>query len=210
MSDKFDPIKKDLVELNSIDFYNKYFLRSHNWYFKNVLNIPNDNIACAYDDFKQIVSSSLDIQFNNILLVGSAKIGFSLNPKKKFKQFSFSDDEKPSDLDIAIISNRYFELFWKTFRSAYCLKNKHHYKYISRSIYRGYICEHNIRIILECRKRWQEISAKCNKKLQSEFYIKNPISYRIYRNWDDLQEYSLSSISDCVNNLKNKEINNAL
>ena len=42
--------------------------------------------------------------YNNIHMVGSAKIGFSIAPKKLWKPFSLE-----SDIDIAIISTRLFE-----------------------------------------------------------------------------------------------------
>lgn len=55
-----------------------------------------------------------------------------------------------------------------------------------------------------CRKQWQEISKKASKNLQQNLYFKHEINYRIYRSWEDFEEYNLQSIS----NLKFGGINN--
>ena len=73
-------IKNDLVELNVKDFYKKYLLRSENWYFEKILNFDEKDVIHAVDDFRMIVSDALDLGFNNVIMVGSAKLGVSLAP----------------------------------------------------------------------------------------------------------------------------------
>lgn len=50
------------------------------------------------------------------------------------------------------------------------------------------------------RKGWEEKISKCNILLQGELSIIHPISYRIYRNWEDLEDYQLDGI------MKTKEV----
>lgn len=186
-----EEIKDDLATLIPKDFYIKYILRSDNWYFESILGVSQDNISCKTDDFKSIISNSLKISFNNIAMVGSGKIGFSLTPRsdKLFNCFS-----PESDVDIAIISNQLFHDYWDIFRSSYSDINSYHYKYISRGIYRGYISEFHLSIIDECRKHWSSIASSSKKALHSDLYIKHDISYRLYRSWEDFEEYHIQAL----------------
>ena len=65
----------------------KHIVRTENWYFENVLNIPPTDIIKAADDFKIIVSDALGVSYNSVMMVGSGKTGYSLSPSKKFKEF---------------------------------------------------------------------------------------------------------------------------
>lgn len=66
----------------------------------------------SYMDWKQDLSRLLDVDSYSILFVGSAALGFSLNPHKAFKPFGHD-----SDVDIAVISARYFDAAWHFFRT---------------------------------------------------------------------------------------------
>lgn len=195
MSYTIEQIKDDLINFEIKQFYMKHIVRSDNWYFENVLNIPQDKIITAVDDFKLIVSDAMGISYNSVMMVGSGKTGCSLSPQKYLKKFTIDPtNENKSDIDIAIISLSIFDKLWKEFRKAYDVTNKRHYNYISREIYRGYINERNINLIKPCRLFWKEISIESSKKLKEGMYFKHEISYRVYRSWEDFEDYNLESI----------------
>lgn len=197
MAYSLEEIKRDLYSLDVKQFYMKHIVRTENWYFENILNIPPNELVSAVDDFRIIVSSSLGVSYNSVMMVGSGKTGFSLSPKKRFKAFNISPDAKDkSDIDIAIISQPIFDRLWKLFRDSYSVTNEYTYKFISREVYRGYINERNINGIDETRKVWKETSALANRNLQQKMYFKHDISYRIYRSWEDFEEYNIFSIKD--------------
>lgn len=190
-----DDIKKDLENLDVKQFYMKHIVKSHYWYFQYVLNIREADLLQIVDEFKDIVSTNIGVSFNSVMMVGSGKTGYSLSPKKNFKPFELKSESKnKSDIDIAIISNNLFKSFWDTYRNSYNVKYEGIYPYIAREIYRGYINERNLREIDNCRKIWSELSVKSNKLLRSKLYFKHDITYRIYRSWEDFEEYNLSSI----------------
>lgn len=190
-----DKIKQDLQTLNTKQFYKQYIVRSDNWYFHNVLEIPEKSVIDVIDEFRDIVSTNIGVSFNSVMMVGSGKIGYSLSPSKKFKKFEMDEESKnKSDIDIAIISEEIFEYFWKLFRQSYSVQNSYWYKFISREIYRGYINEKNLRQIDECRKEWIIRANKANRMLKSNLFLRHEITYRIYRRWEDFEEYNLSSI----------------
>lgn len=186
-----EEIRYDLLRYNVKEFYMKYLLRADNWYFEKILDIDQTSIIHAIDDFKMLVSDTLEIGFNNVIMVGSGKTGFSLSPDKFLEPFS---EERKSDIDIAIISQQLFDKFWILFRQSYNVTNKRFYKYISRGIYRGYISDTDLLNIDSCRVAWLEKSNESTKRLQREMYFKHQIHYRIYRDWKDFEEYHIQSI----------------
>jgi hypothetical protein len=202
MSYTVDELKEDIKSLSERDFYLKYIVRSENWYFENVLGYPKDKLTTISDDFRMTISEELGISFNSIMIVGSSKIGYSLSPQKLFKPFSVDDETgKASDIDVAIISSEIFEKFWKMFRENYSSKYSAAYHGTkSRSgiyceVYRGYINEKSINNVDECRKVWNNLCGDSKKKLRDKLFIKNEVTYRIYRSWEDFEEYNLKNIA---------------
>lgn len=74
-------MKKDLLEMPTKEIYKKYLLGQEVWYFSDYRN--DTNPSKKYDDLKYFISDKLNIHFNNIAIVGSAKTGISFNPAKK-------------------------------------------------------------------------------------------------------------------------------
>ena len=78
-----DYFKENLHSQDIKFVYRKFLLGHRIWYFET--NAGVDNYAEMYDDFKLYMSEKLDLHVNNLAIVGSAKLGFSLSPKKNFK-----------------------------------------------------------------------------------------------------------------------------
>ena len=68
-------------------------------------------------DLLQIVAQEFEISDQNVLVVGSAKLGFRLFPKPPKHEcgakLRFSDFDDDSDIDVAIFSPKLFESYWK-------------------------------------------------------------------------------------------------
>lgn len=77
----------------------KYIIHGTPYIFKD-----NEN---KYFDLKHEIATHFKERFECVRMVGSAKLGFSIAPKKLWRPFS---DE--SDIDIAITSRTIFERFW--------------------------------------------------------------------------------------------------
>ncbi|GKV80986.1 MULTISPECIES: hypothetical protein [Pectobacterium] len=58
---------------------------------------------------KSKICDKLEVGFDNVIIVGSCKLGFSIKPAKRFIPFG-----EESDIDIAIVSPHLFESVWKT------------------------------------------------------------------------------------------------
>lgn len=198
-----DEIINDLKVLTSKQFYTKHIIRSNNWYLQCYLKKEPDEVIRLLDDYRLIIGECMGVSLNSIMMVGSGKIGCSLSPPNSLhpedsKLFQpFNDDEsvrKVSDLDIAIISNDIFQEYWKLFRQSFKMKYIVTYSHIYQELYRGYINERNIMEVEGCRKEWNKKATLSKKRLHEELYFRHDISYRIYRSWEDFEEYNMQNI----------------
>ena len=153
--------------------------------------------------FKEIVSEHFHISFHSLQLVGSAKTGFSLSPNKILTPFHDGDDtQKSSDIDIAIISESLYQYYWNKMRQTEKIQYKRFYQQLTASIFRGYINDKVLMEIPPIRTEWLSVVAPINKLLQDELMIVHPITYRIYRSWEDLEEYQIIGIEKTKKNLE--------
>ncbi len=93
-----DNFKADLEALTSLKMYRKYILSG------NCYALDEDQ----HYRLREEVCERFSIDFTDVFLVGSGKLGFSIKPDKRFGDF---DDE--SDIDIAIVSPVLFEKVWQ-------------------------------------------------------------------------------------------------
>jgi hypothetical protein len=159
-------------------------------YFKSI----SENHLLFYDDFKRFMANNLNVHFNNIAIIGSAKTAFSLSPSKNFKEF----DIENSDLDIVIVSDEYFKKFWKTY--TLISRNNHIYNYqsLTSSIFRNFISvkERDNHYNNDELINWQKKINDFKTNLQLIYKIFTPINYRIYSSWEAVEEYHLKGLSD--------------
>jgi hypothetical protein len=64
--------------------------------------------ATSYIDLKARIAHNFGIHTSEVLVVGSAKLGFSIVPEKRYRPFGES-----SDIDVALCSNELFDAIWK-------------------------------------------------------------------------------------------------
>ena len=195
--EQFVSIEKDLLELDPRDFYVKHILKTPNWYFSKYLCISDDEIIDKLDTFKEIVSTNLGVSFYGVQIVGSAKVGYSLAPDKVLKPFNDGIPGKDSsDIDVAVVSERLYNHFWDALRSLReVYYETYYYTKISRSIYKGYIDEKSLIHFDKIKPEWNSMIVPTNILLQDKLSFVHPITYRIYRSWEDLEDYQIYSIS---------------
>ena len=188
-------LKRDLLALDPKEFYMKHIIKSYNWYFSEYLKVPTEELVDKMDFFKEIVSSGLCTHFHSIQIVGSAKTGYSLSPRKVLRPFH---DEVPgtrsSDIDIAIISQKLFENYWEKTRHVKSIQYKPCFSQLTQSIFRGYINEKELIEIQQISREWNELIDPINVTLQDKLGFIHPITYRVYRSWEDLEAYQLGGI----------------
>jgi len=202
MSFDIEEIKANLEKQTEKQFYTEYIIKSPNWYFENELGNSLEESIRVSDDVKLIISENFKISFNSVMMVGSGKIGYSLSPKKLFQPFNNDEKvRKVSDLDFAIISSELFNEYWMKFRKSFKYQYRDTYLHIYQDLYRGYINERNIVTVDGCRRDWNELVSSSKKELLTNFFIKNEISFRVYRSWEDFEDYNMQNIKDIKRSL---------
>lgn len=93
-----DQFKADLRELTSIELVRKYL------YSGSGGMLTDDQ----HYQLKNEISLHLGVHFNDIVLVGSSKLGFSIKPTKRY--FPFGEE---SDIDVAVVSTNLFQKVWQ-------------------------------------------------------------------------------------------------
>lgn len=203
-------IKKDLSSMNAQDFYVKHILKSKNWYFSTFQKFSGTDLVDKIDEFREIVSKHFKVNFYSVKMVGSAKVGYSLSPLKGFCKFHDETSGKdPSDIDVAIVSDKLYHYYWDKLRIEYYqneyFKETDSFKDAAKSLFKGYLNDEDLRKVDSIRSEWNNIVGPINKELQARLFIQHPITYRLYRDWDDLQQYQINGIIMTKHKLSNEE-----
>jgi hypothetical protein len=144
----------------------------------------------AYIQWKNQLATKLGVDPHSIIVVGSANIGFSLNPDKNWKSF---DDE--SDIDIAIISSDHFQQAWYFLRhikpaERYRLSKEMQTVITSHEttyVYCGAIAAEMILGLLPFGEKWMAGIGEMNK----ESPLGHTIGLRIYKDIESLRDYTI-------------------
>ena len=193
--------KRDLLNESIEDVYMKYIIAGDVWYFKEQFG---DCWFEKYNDFKIFISQKLGVHYNDIAIAGSAKVGFSLNPDKNYKEFN-----EKSDIDVIIISQPLFYKFWKSYLcDSYSALRVKNYYYVCSCIFRKFITFEGFNSRNEDFRIWQKQTMGFEKDLQLRFNIANEIHYRIYESWEAAQMYYIGGMQESKNKLEALEDGN--
>jgi hypothetical protein len=184
-----DEFKKVLVNNGCKETYNNYIIGGSVWYFENSFR---DHWFSEYNSFKLYISNVLNMHYNDIAIAGSAKLGFSINPKKDFKIFNES-----SDIDIIIISHKLFIKFWNSYLQDSINFYIRDYDHVCSAIFKRFIIFNGFTLSNDVYADWERLTNGFEKNLQLRFKISNEIHYRIFDSWDAAEIYYLKSLDDC-------------
>jgi hypothetical protein len=188
--------KENLIhKINSkseLDIYYEYLLGQEVWYFKN----NGDDFSSDYDSFKKFISKKLNIPFNNISIVGSAKTRFSFSPSKNLAEF-----HDKSDFDLIIVSRKLFYDIWSAYKEVSQGQYLEKYGQKCGNIFSGFISikDDDKTYGNETLENWQKKVLSFKAELQLTFNIQHDINYRIYTDWESVEEYHLKGITKLKN-----------
>src|SRR5262249_23959724 len=95
--ERLSEFKADLRSLSDYRMIRKYII------FGKCQMLSDD----LYADLKAKIAEKFSIHPTEIVMVGSAKLGFSIAPHKRYREFG-----DRSDIDIAIVSEKLFLTMW--------------------------------------------------------------------------------------------------
>jgi len=175
---------------------------------KIILNLDFDNILYShiiegipyifkedsekYQVFREHISSRLDVPIKNIVIVGSARLGFSLNPNH------FGTPFRPnSDIDTVVVSAELFDKAWlELFRlssKSYELSKdeKEKVENHKKLIFWGNIRPDKLPYTTEISRLWLEVFRSINK---IENLSAREINGFLFRSWWQVQSYYLIAL----------------
>jgi len=157
------------------------------------------DIPILYERVRTLLSEKLDINFKEIFMIGSGKLGLSLDPKKFAEPFQYPE----SDLDFTIVNEGLFknleEDFWR-WRKDYlegriCPENakeerfwRYNIRKVPDNIERGFIDIYKIPARSEYKTRYKFTSiVPLLRKLILSYTGRNfcdkKITFRVYKDW---------------------------
>ena len=129
-------LKKDLSseKLSLEQLFQKHMVDIHSYYFIEVIK----DSTIEYK-IRETVANALGIHINEVLVMGSAKTGYSLSPAKLYQEFDYKFSQSrikrdKSDLDIAVISS---DLFKDLSKSMYNFTRSFRNKWDNNEYYSG-------------------------------------------------------------------------
>lgn len=193
-------IQNDLLNLSADAFITKWFFDTTPRLFENK--------EMEFILWRDSIAEELKIDPSDIIITGSAGIGYSLNPNKGFKEF---DDS--SDIDVCIVSQHYFNIAWHELinvspdrlgdtRMRTAL-NDHR----QRLIYWGTIATDKILPLLSFAKSWNDIINASKKLPELEAH---DINFRIYKDKLAIRRYLKISVEKAKTVLLEGKVNERL
>lgn len=192
-------IKEFKSDIKNTELSDEYIVRR--FLCHGSTHILNDSL---YFELKENVSKFFDIHPNEILMIGSGKLGFSIAPDKLWNHFDMD-----SDIDLAIISNGKFNDFWDQLIDFNInLKNrtiedeKLYNKFI-KYFFNGWIRPDFFPFTYKGKNEWFSFF----NKLTSDFfeYGEHKISAGLYRDFKTFEMYHINNIKNIRKVLKGED-----
>jgi hypothetical protein len=211
-----DKLKSDLICRPIEQVFQKHVIDGNSYFFTEILK----NIDLEYE-LRNNLSDVLSVNINDIVIVGSAKLGFSLKTKefndfdKKFKLSSLNKDK--SDIDIAVINKGFFDKtsfeiynyskhFDKTWTQQNWTVNQYHNTYRNLSTdYMKYLAKGWIRpdYLPNSYLSQQPWLIVCNNWYRKSKFRK--ISIGFYSDWMYFKNYQMDQLLSIKNQIEKLE-----
>lgn len=159
-----------------------------------------DSDSELWIEWKTLLAELLDVDPYNIVMTGSAAVGFSLNPAKGFRAFNAE-----SDFDCGVVSEYHFTSAWRYLcqQQVSWLSLESGMKEAIRShknnfIFLGTIATDRMLSLLPFGLEWQvvlEQMAYANGSMGRE------VKLRIYKDYDSLRRYQARNVERLRNEL---------
>ncbi|MDE4620835.1 hypothetical protein [Sinorhizobium meliloti] len=178
-------LHKAIVEKRPADFVSHFLFEPTPFVF-------NKDFA-GWIHWKSELATRLDVDPKDIVLTGSAALGYSLNPHKHFKAF----DER-SDVDCGIISAHHFDVAWRhlrRLRPQWLMLPRASRQAITihreNYIFTGTVATDKILSILPFGPQWK---AALEAMATREPTVNRDVKLRIYKDYDALRQYHAHNV----------------
>lgn len=187
MFDDVQHFQNQIIERDHPGFVSRYF-------FENVPFLFNDDID-GWIKWKTKLGNLIEVDPRNIVLTGSAAIGYSLNPHKNFRRFS-----NKSDIDCGVVSSYHFDLAWRYLRQQrveWLTQPARVREAISihrqNYIFEGTIATDKMLALLPFGRTWSSALQSMSKEQPT---IGRDIKLRVYKDFEALRNYQMKGLRD--------------
>jgi hypothetical protein len=149
----------------------------------------------TYYELRDTIAAHFKLHPSAVILVGSARLGFSLKPTKRYEPFGNS-----SDLDFAVVSREAFDFYWDRLfnhsRSDRIWSRTNHYKACLRELFKGWIWPRRFPPSPAFREAvdWVEFEDRLGRE---SFKGHRSVGVRLYHSWERLEAYQSLHVIDC-------------
>lgn len=186
MCDYTKEVRQDLELLPTSSFITKWVLEHTPYIFCN--NIMD------YISWRELLAIEFGIDPSDIIVTGSACLGFSINPWKNFKEY-----DENSDIDVSIVSGYFFDTAWNELLQIERRRIPEKMKsaldeHKERLIYWGTIATDKILPLLSFGPSWHKIMLESRSY---EVLDGRDINFRIYKDRRSVRNYVKNSVDVC-------------
>jgi hypothetical protein len=181
-----------LLEKEPRDFVSHYIFEPIPFVFDSDLSI--------WISWKTTLARLLEVDAYDIVLTGSAAVGYSLNPSKNYKSF-----DELSDIDCGVISQYHFDLAWRYLRqlrpswlSLPSASKRAIGMHQRNYVFSGTIATDFILSLLPFGSAWQNALGEMSRTAPT---IGRDVKLRIYKDYDALRHYQARNIESLRNEL---------
>ncbi|HEU0301634.1 MAG TPA: hypothetical protein VFR37_19420 [Longimicrobium sp.] len=144
------------------------------------------------DDHFALISSVADhfkVHPANVLIVGSAKLGFSIAPKKRYRYFN-----DRSDIDVVVVSEQLFDEIWWEIHSTAVRR----FDWPQRQDFAKYLMRGWIRPDMFPNINTPRVSNWWNFFTDLSRHVGVRVRGALFRNWNFLESYHGENIQNCA------------
>lgn len=157
-----------------------------------------------YYDLRREISEQFPVTSKkNIIIVGSAKLGFSIAPRKRFR-----DIQDDSDIDVAIVDEELFDTYWeRLFEFNINVKSRSDreeelYQKFLQYFFKGWLRPDLFPFNFKGKREWFDFFSAISYKE----YDKRKVAAAIYKNEYFFKKYHVENIKSLREELKNEKI----
>jgi hypothetical protein len=141
----------------------------------------------------EAVADKLSVHPAKVLIVGSAKLGFSIAPDKRYRHFGDT-----SDIDVVVVDSALFDRIWveihKTIESRVTWPNRNQF---AKYLLRGWIRPDLFPAVSgDLVGDWWDMFVTLSKAAGIK------VAGAVYRDWYFLEAYQIRALNDCRSDLQ--------
>ena len=187
INNRIRTFKEELVALAPVDVIRRHLLAGG-------CAVLDDG---SYFELRAAVAAQYAIHPNDVLVVGSSKLGFSIAPTKRYRHFGES-----SDVDVVIVSPALFDRIWKAVHS-YWIQGGYWERQgqFKHYLFQGWIRPDKLppaQSFALANDWWKFFNALSAGGRYSLYKIAGAL----YKDWDFLEAYQLRAVSACIEELR--------